>query len=742
MILEDQLIEDVTRILGSDGLLVKSIGGMSFHPDQFDFAIRTAKGFCQYDSAVGKASLNMLQASTGTGKTIAYLVPLMLYAARTGERVAISTFTRQLQRQVAEEDGVFVQEWVRTVTGKNLSIARRVGLANYVSISGCKNLLQLLEDEKRAVFDDAIFFLESLIAWMEKGKNTSVVLDDFLAQENISVLPFGIKQKMILLDRAMSPAEEIAQYAKDIEASKHADVIVVNHALLVMNAYRFVSLLDDIEVRPTSILVCDEADRLSDAAESILSADLPLFKLKRVVSDFAKYLKKPEIVKKVDEFYNYVMELKPSTKNVITVNDSEDFFALADNARKSLLSVERDVTSLLNDESLFDDVDRTAHLLEFVDTVNDLHEFCEAARSKDQSSVISWSPIREYPSLRICQSNPGRILGRLWNLKDWDKSDTKPYKNEVIKKRSYLKAALFTSATIATPGRILEKVFDDFASSVGIIRHNSTDDGLPIHNVQTHLFNLYEPKKFGQMSFVLADPQAPSPSAREENDGEVSYFSDPIWLDYCATVIKAAHATGKRCLVLALSFSDCYALAERLRNLEHLIVHKQGEPIGNTLRDYVSDEQAILISPATWEGVNLPGMVDNLVITRIPFSPADSISFEVERAHLESKGFSDKKIKEISFAKIMNSARRKLSQGLGRGIRRDSDKVTVWFADPRFPMPDSLKDSLDPVVMNGSHKVFANMNTVIPKRFIDVEYEQAYFCLLDGTVYSPTTFGA
>lgn len=741
MTLEKQLVDDVTKILGPNGFVTKNVQGMVHHPDQFDFALRTVRGFCAFDKEEGKASLNLLQAGTGTGKTIAYLVPLMLYSARTGERVAVSTYTRQLQHQVAEEDGLFVQEWVRIATGKTVSIGRRVGLANYVSVSGCERLLGILEKESNEVFDDAIALLDELIDWIEGKDNQAGVLDDFMEQKDLAVLPFGINKTMISLDRSVSPADEMACYEIEVTRSKNADVLVVNHALLVMNAYRFASVLDDWDVRPMSVLVCDEADRLVDAAESMLSADLPLHKLKHVVSDYAAVLNKSDIAVKVNEFYDYVMDLKPPSLNLVALSNEDMLFALADSARKSLMSVERDVMSMLNNVDTLNDSAKTAKLLEFVDVVNDLNEFCGATKSSEQSAFVSWSPIREFPSLRLCQPNPGRILGRMWALRAWDNVDSRPFTIDKLEKRSYLKAALFTSATMATPGRIFEKVFDDFASSIGINRHKSLTDGKAVHNVQTHLFNIYEPKKFGKMHFVLADPTAASPSQKDYIDGDISYTTDPDWLDYCATVIRTAQAKGGRCLVLALSFRDCGELGKRLRQLDHLIVHKQGDQVGNVLRDYVNDDKAILISPSVWEGVNLPGMVNNLVVTRIPFAPSESTTIAFDRAHLLSKGFSEKKISDIGFAKMMNSVRRKLSQGLGRGIRRDSDDVTVWIADPRFPLPDHLKDCLDPVLMGGSHRTFPNMHTVIPKRFIETQYKQARFCLKDGTVYSPISFG-
>ena len=210
--LEDQILDGVRKILGPNGLLHQAGGGLHFSPHQYEYAKRAASGFCRYDHVEKKAAINMLQAATGTGKTVAYLVPLMLYAAYTGERVAVSTFTRQLQRQIIESDAATVANWVSQVTGKPLKLAYRLGIGNYVSALACAKLIDRLSAEDSALHDEAIEFLGVLQEWAERqdahGELVhSGILEDFLSEMNLPRLPDAIPAAFIRLSY-QSPQEE------------------------------------------------------------------------------------------------------------------------------------------------------------------------------------------------------------------------------------------------------------------------------------------------------------------------------------------------------------------------------------------------------------------------------------------------------------------------------------------------------------------------------------------------------
>ncbi len=90
------------------------------------------------------------------------------------------------------------------------------------------------------------------------------------------------------------------------------------------------------------------------------------------------------------------------------------------------------------------------------------------------------------------------------------------------------------------------------------------------------------------------------------------------------------------------------------------------------LDTYRSTPGCCLITPAAWAGVDLPGLIQCLVITRLPYPPIRQESETFVGALAEMLG--------------------KLAQGIGRAIRKEDDDATVWFADPRMPIPECITE--------------------------------------------------
>jgi ATP-dependent DNA helicase DinG len=191
---------------------------------------------------------------------------------------------------------------------------------------------------------------------------------------------------------------------------------------------------------------------------------------------------------------------------------------------------------------------------------------------------------------------------------------------------------------------------------------------------------------------------------------------------------------------LTLSWRDNVALANRLRDLPGLIEHRCGQPLREALDQYTDDARpnAVLLSPGAWEGVDLPGKIAHLVITRIPFPPPNNAMALHRRVSLEGLGFAKDKINSIVHNEQETTTRRKLSQGIGRGIRKVTDSVTLWVADPRFPMPDSFSDSLDDVLLAAStHHRRPILRECIPVRFRETTYLQSAIWLAEGRKHFP-----
>lgn len=749
---KEQVQNIVTLILGEKGMAVEN--GYRYSAQQHDYAQRCAAILCGYDQTTRKTAIGMLEAATGLGKTLAYLTALFAYAATTGERCAVSTHSRQLQRQMLEKDAVNVSDWIQTLTGKSLHIARRVGKKNYVSPSKVARLLSDLPQTSTKAEDSASTMRSWVVllnTWLEDG---SGVLDDFLQERGID-LPGELTRNQLTLDQ-YSDDDDAKAYRRDVGESKAADILIVNHSLLVLNAFRWGAILDAAgeEGRALRAVVVDEAHKLPAVAESVLSDSLSLVRFsyvsRRVADRFSERGDRNEsrfwqaLADKSDALktflqaqHEYAESRYASARAIYGIR--EHFQTLSETAiqaSKRLMSHMRD--DLLRDTQI------KAHqdlLREALDHCHDAALLNKALEQKALGTpIVSWSPIKEYPSLGIGEPDAGRTLNRLWAPLSKGDNDTL---NELLPPRPLLNSVVLTSATLGPPGDPLPKAFDGLSRKLGIIRHPGKD-GLPVHNVQTDLMVRHAPRVFGTMHFVLPDPAIPLPTKKIVRHFKTLVETNAEWLAYSAQMLKQAASCGERVLALTLSWRDTAGLAQALRQIApdiNLIVHQRREPLKQALTLFQAHDNSVLITPAGWEGVDAPGLVKNLLIHRIPYAPPDGDADFRLRIHLRDNGYSDDAVDKIIYQHAQENVRQQLAQGLGRGIRAYDDECKVWVSDPRFPLPQHWRSSFDPILEErmtfiSSRNYNRRLLDAIPARFKD-SFKQASILLNDGAMYMP-----
>lgn len=257
---------------------------------------------------------------------------------------------------------------------------------------------------------------------------------------------------------------------------------------------------------------------------------------------------------------------------------------------------------------------------------------------------------------------------------------------------------LFVSATLAVGSGGLEP----FLRTVGAEDLDGVGDRLRV-----------DLAKFGSLRFALADRAVPPPF---DEGGERT----PAFDDYAAAVVRQALSEGGRTLVLAPSFADVDALNHRIKGL---IAHRRGEALAARLEEFVAAPNAALATPSAWAGTDLPGLLSHVVILRIPFPPPEAGRTELLRRLLEVRGYDPGQAERILRAQGRRDALRRLAQGLGRGIRGPEDRVKVWIADPRFPLPDTLARDPRRLLNQGLAAHNADLSGAIPRRFAQA-YEE------------------
>jgi DNA polymerase-3 subunit epsilon/ATP-dependent DNA helicase DinG len=251
-----QADEAARQLAGITRLQDELPGGTHFErrPQQEEMAAAVAE-------ALREGRHLIVEAGTGTGKSLAYLLPAALHAVRTGERVVVSTDTIGLQEQLFSKDLPVVQELVRRSEGTELQVAQLKGRRNYL----CLQRWSAARFQPPATKDDARLQAR-LLVWLtdtQTGDRAEMGLHSSmdgawakLSSENTACLQNGcpfVKNGTCFVTRARRRAEA-------------AHILVVNHALLLSD------LATGGRVLPAyGRLIIDEAHNLEDEATSRLA---------------------------------------------------------------------------------------------------------------------------------------------------------------------------------------------------------------------------------------------------------------------------------------------------------------------------------------------------------------------------------------------------------------------------------------------------------------------------------------
>ena len=169
----------------------------------------------------------------------------------------------------------------------------------------------------------------------------------------------------------------------------------------------------------------------------------------------------------------------------------------------------------------------------------------------------------------------------------------------------------------------------------------------------------------------------------------------------------------------AAVFSCCAPVTHWLKSSRHGCrppsSMRRGVRLGAYLDAFRAAPDGVLLTPAAWAGVSLPGMVDHVVIPRIPVRPP-SVEDEARRSFLSRLGLAPANVEGLIAGDRGAAARRKLAQGIGRGIRGPAEICTLWLLDPRFPLPKSMARAIGG---RGQGRAVNNLPFIncIPSRF-------------------------
>ena len=461
------------------------------------------------------------------------------------------------------------------------------------------------------------------------------VFDTFAEAEDHGVfVPAGLAADGLCLT-PRSSAAAAAAFSRCKRAANAADVLLTNHALVLTDCrYRGGVLGIGGTVRT---VLFDESDALPDVARSVADERIGL-----------------------DGLAEHAAALGADAKEACR--------ALARLcARETVRGAPRLLAHCAGRAAIVEHVGRLGEALEAAASEDDeraeeaallaarLRLFLDCARG-DTHALAALAP-GEPPALAVVHRAPVRLLRRVFDT---------------------TQAAFLVSATLAAPGA--RSGPSDLLRALGI----GPGERRPARINAAGWADL-QPPRYGAMDFRFADRAVPAPIRRIDNVP----VSDPVHLDYVAASLEEARTSG-RVLVLCTSYALGEALAARVRGA---IVHARGTRLASWLEAFRRDPNAVLLTPAAWSGLSLPGLVDHVIIPRIPFRPP-SVEDEARRRFLESLGLARSSIERLVARDRAARVRRTLAQGIGRGLRGPHERCTLWLLDPRFPLPRAMTGAI------------------------------------------------
>ncbi len=213
-----------------------------------------------------EGGIGLVEAGTGTGKSLAYLLPAARWAVRNGERAIVSTNTISLQEQLAAKDLAIVAD----ILGERLKWALVKGRGNYISIRRAR----LAAESAPALFpDDRSEELQALADWADSTEDGSRGDLPFVPGREVWE---EVRSETDACLRAKCPFFQQCHYQRARRAGASADIVIVNHALFFSDlAVRIATenFRDGAVLPPYQRVVFDEAHHLEDAATPRLGAE-------------------------------------------------------------------------------------------------------------------------------------------------------------------------------------------------------------------------------------------------------------------------------------------------------------------------------------------------------------------------------------------------------------------------------------------------------------------------------------
>ncbi|WP_433834209.1 ATP-dependent DNA helicase [Actinoplanes sp. CA-015351] len=594
------------------------------------------------DKAVKDRKHLLVQAGTGTGKSLGYLTPSLLVDGP----VVVSTATLALQNQLVEHDLPRLAQAVEPVLGRKPSFAVLKGRHHYLCVAKLEHADE--EAPSDTLFDDAPApkagqwlgeagrlgkQIQRVRAWADKTETGDRdELDpgvDDTAWRSVSMPA----RDCVGAGRCPYGAECFAEASR--VRAREADIVVTNHSLLAVDM-----LAERQIVPPHKLLVVDEAHELADRVSSAAQAELTPEAIERA-GRRARTMITPVAAEQLAESADALtIGLAEAPAGRITSGLPEQLrvaVTLLESATRAGLSAIGEVKS--------DDSDPVGKQ-QAKAVLDELSTTAQRVLEEDDFDV-AWVEKSDLGNgRRALVVAPLSVAGTLSQSLYTDRT------------------VVVTSATLTLGGR-----FDTVARSLGLPAATPGPDGEATSGEGWTSLDVGSPFDYPKQGILYVAAHLPRPAQSGLPDAAG------------AELLKMVEALGGRTLGLFSSRKAAQQAAELLRAKTDLPILLQGdETLPILVRKFKEQKESCLFGVMSlWQGVDVPGDACQLVvIDRLPFPRPDEPLAAARSAAVDSTGGSGFSAVSVPIAAV------RLAQGVGRLIRSSGDKGVVAVLDSRL----------------------------------------------------------